>query len=96
MMGLDYRVARATWTVLLVLLLALTVYLVRQTLLLFVVAIMFAYLLWPVVDFLGRHLPGRSRAPALAIVYLLLVAVLVTLGIKIGSRVASEGVALAS
>ncbi len=94
MLGLDYRVARATWTVLLILLLAVTVYLIRQTLLLFVVAIMFAYLLWPMVDFLDRHLPGRSRAPALALVYLVLVSILVVLGLQIGSRVTAEAVSL--
>lgn len=96
MLGLDYRVARATWTVLVILLLADLVYLVRQTLILFIVAIMFAYLLWPLVDFLNRYLPGRSRTPALAIVYLLLVAVMVVAGVEIGSRVASEANSLAA
>ncbi len=94
MLGLDHRVARNTWTVLLILLLAAAVYLIRQTLFLFVVAIMFAYLLWPLVHFLDSRLPGRSRAPALAIVYLLLVSILVVLGVQIGSRVASQGASL--
>lgn len=76
MLGLDYRAVRYTWSVAFTLLLLRVIYLIRETLFIFVVALLFAYLLWPLVDFFDRRLPGKSRAPALAIVYSLLVGLL--------------------
>ena len=96
MLGLDARVARYTWTVAFVLLLLGALYLIQETLFVFVVALLFAYLLWPLVDHLNRHLPGRSRGPALAIVYLMLIGVLIAIGISIGSRVVLQANALAT
>jgi predicted PurR-regulated permease PerM len=87
MLGLDARVARYTWTIVLVLLLVVSVYLIARTLFIFIVALLFAYLLWPVVDFLDKRLPGRSKIPSLTIVYLALIAVLVVIGVEIGSRI---------
>jgi predicted PurR-regulated permease PerM len=96
MLGIDPRAARATWTVILVALLCLTVYSIRRTLFLFIVALLFAYLLLPIVDFIDRVLPMRgSRTPALAIVYALLVASLIFTGIEIGSRVTDQAKTLA-
>jgi len=91
MLGIDPKAARATWTVILILLLALIVYAIRQTLFIFVVALLFAYLLLPIVDFIDRVLPmKKSRAPALAIVYTCLVAAIVVSGIEVGSIVAYQ------
>lgn len=91
MWGLDSKIARATWTVLAILLLCLVVYAIRHTLFIFVVALLFAYLLLPLVDFIDRVLPmERSRGPALAIVYCLLVGGIVIGGIEIGSNVAAQ------
>ena len=96
MLGIDPRAARATWTVIVVALLCLIIYSIRQTLFIFVIALLFAYLLLPLVDFIDRVLPlTRSRAPALAIVYTLLVAVLIVVGIEIGSRVTEQAKNLA-
>jgi len=94
MLGLDSRAARYTWTAVFILLLVAVIYLTRRTLFIFVIALLFAYWLWPLVNILDRRLPGRSRVPALAIVYILLVGLLVVMGIAIGSRVASEGATL--
>ena len=93
--GLDRRAASYTLTVLFILLLVAVVYLIRETLFVFALALLFAYLLWPLVHYLDRHLPGRSRVPALAIVYLSLVGMLVAVGIAVGSRVVLEANALA-
>src|SRR5438093_324781 len=91
MFGIDPRAARATWTVILIALLCLTIYAIRNTLFIFIVSLLFAYLLLPIVDFIDRFLPGkRSRGPALAIVYILLVSGIVSAGIVIGSRVAEQ------
>lgn len=97
MLGLDPRAARVTWTVIAVFLFCAIIYAIRETLLIFVVALLVAYLLLPVVDFLDRRLPGkRTRAPALAIVYLTLVVLLVTVGVEVGSRAAEQAAGLAS
>ncbi len=96
MLGLDARIARYTWTVLCILLLIGMMYLIRETLFIFVVALLFAYLLWPLVNFLGQRLPGRSKLPSLTIVYLLLLGVLVAIGVEIGTRIAVQANALTS
>jgi predicted PurR-regulated permease PerM len=95
-LALNYSALRYTWSVAFALLVLGVIYLIREALFVFVVALLFAYLLWPLVNFFDRRLPGRSRAPALAIVYLSLVALLIIIGIATGSRVMIEANALAS
>ena len=53
-------------------------------------ALLFAYLLSPLVNFLDRLLPSRTRTPALALAYLLFVGVLVLAGSQIGSQVVEQ------
>ena len=96
MLGLDRRAASYTWTVALILLLMGVVYLIREVLFIFVVALLFAYLLWPLIKLLDRWLPGRSKALALGIVYLLLIGSLIVIGIAVGSRVVLQANALAT
>jgi predicted PurR-regulated permease PerM len=96
MLGFEARAARYTWTVVWILLLFGMVYLIRETLFVFIVALLFAYLLWPLVDFLDRKLPGRSKLPSLAIVYLLLLGVLIVIGVEIGARIADQANALSN
>ncbi len=67
---------------------------IRGVLFVATVSIMLAYLLYPLVDLVNRYLPGPSRTPALAVVYLLLVGVVAALGVTIGSRAASEAKSL--
>ena len=77
MLGIDTRAARYTWTAALVLLFLCLVYLMRTTLFVFIVALLFGYLLSPLVNVIDRLLPGkRTRTPALAIAYLIFLAVL--------------------
>jgi predicted PurR-regulated permease PerM len=94
--GLDRRAARYTWTAVFILLLVGLLYLIRETLFIFVVALLFAYLLWPLVKLLDRRLPGRSKVLALTLVYLSLVGFLIVIGIAIGSRVVQQANALAA
>jgi predicted PurR-regulated permease PerM len=94
MLGFEARVARYAWTVIGVLLLIGLVYLIRETLFIFIVALLFAYLLWPLVNFLDQRLPGRSKLPSLAIVYLSLLGVLIIVGVGIGTRIAAQANAL--
>jgi predicted PurR-regulated permease PerM len=94
MFGFDRRAAKCTFTAALVLLLMYAIFVIRGTLFVLTASLLFAYLLYPMVDFLNRYMPSRSRAPSLAIVYLLLIGVLVTLGTTVGTRAAEEAATL--
>lgn len=91
MFGIDRRAAYHTWTAVLVVLLVWLIYLVRATLFIFILALLFAYLLAPLVNLLDRFLPGRrTRTPALALAYILLVGVVILAGSQIGTRAVDE------
>jgi len=67
------------------------IYLIRSTLFIFILALLFAYLLSPLVEFLDRVLPvSRTRTPALLLAYVIFVGLAVLLGIEIGSRVVDQ------
>jgi predicted PurR-regulated permease PerM len=91
MFGIDRHAARATWTAALVVLVLYLIYLIRSTLFIFILALLFAYLLSPLVEFLDRVLPvSRTRTPALLLAYVIFVGLAVLLGIEIGSRVVDQ------
>ena len=90
MLGIDAKAARAAWTVALVLIVLYAVYLIRSTLVVFSIALLFAYLLYPLVDFISRRFPARSRTPALAIAYAGVIGLIVLLTGAVGNRVAVE------
>jgi predicted PurR-regulated permease PerM len=96
LLGIDARAARATWTAALVLLLLGAVYLIRRTLLVFVIALLFAYLLYPLMDLIDRHLPSKTRTPALALTFVLVIGLLAAVGIPIGSVVGRQAANLAA
>jgi predicted PurR-regulated permease PerM len=96
MLGFDSRAARATWTVLLIAIGLLAVYRIRETLLVFVIAILFAYLLYPLMDLISRRFPSKNRTPALAVTFLLVLAMLGSLLGFIGSVVVEQATNLAS
>lgn len=96
MLGFDQRAARCTWTAALVLLLLWVVYLARTALFVFILALLFAYLLAPLVDLLDRIFPARrTRTAALALAFVIVVAVTGGLGYLIGARVVDEASVLA-
>jgi len=66
----------------------------RETLTLFLFAILFAYFVDPLVSWLEK--PLRRRIAAIGAVYLLLIALLVGLGFLIGPKVAGQANALAT
>jgi predicted PurR-regulated permease PerM len=66
----------------------------RETLTLFLFAILFAYFLDPLVSRLEK--PLRGRIQAIAAVYLILTGLLVGLGFLVGPKIAGEGNALAT
>ena len=90
MLGIDQRAARYVWTAAAVVLALGLVYMLRRTLFIFVLALLFAYLLSPLVNLLDRAIPGRTRTPALALAYIIFVGGVVLLGAQIGSRVTEQ------
>jgi len=91
MLGIDPRAARAAWTVFLIALVVAAAYTIRVTLVVFMIALLFAYLLTPLVEMVQRFTPKRiSPGIALVIVYLALIGVIVALAVTVGSRIVDE------
>jgi len=90
MLGIA-RAARYTWTASFVLLLLWTIYLMRATLFVFIVALLFGYLLSPLVNVIDHFLPGkRTRTLALALAYLIFMTALFVAISQIGSHAVEE------
>lgn len=97
MLGLDRRVLQTAWTLFVFALGLVTVYEIRRTLVMFALALFLAHLLYPVVERVHWLIPpSGSRAPAIAIVYLVLIGILVGLAIPIGSKIGDQAVGLAT
>jgi predicted PurR-regulated permease PerM len=96
MLGIEKKAARTTWTTALIVLLLYCVYLIRETLIVFAVALLLTYLLYPLFTMLNKLLPGRSRGPALALVYLTLFGTATLMLLTVGSQVADEANSLAT
>jgi len=89
----DARTARVLLTVLLFALGLGFLYVARQTLIAFVFAIFFAYLMSPVVSHLEKLLRGR-RVLAISIIYLLLLGLVVVFFVSMGPRIGRESARL--
>jgi len=94
MLGIDRRAASFTFTAAMVLLALYLVYMVRSTLFVFTLAVLFAYLLSPLVNFLDRFLPGKTRTPALALAFVIFVGIAVLIVSQIGARAVKQAEAL--
>jgi predicted PurR-regulated permease PerM len=88
----DARTARVLITVLLFALGLGFLYVARTTLIAFLFAIFFAYLMSPVVSRLEKLLRGRGRA--IAVIYLLLLGLVVLFFVSMGPRIGREGARL--
>lgn len=92
-LGIDPRALRVVWT----LALCAALWALREVLFLFALAILLAYLLLPLVEFVDHHVGRRrSRTLALTAVYLLVVAVLVGLGAVVTAFAARQAGLLVS
>ena len=85
----DSRTARVLITVLLFALGLGFLYVARVTLIAFLFAIFFAYLMSPLVNHLDRLLRGRGRA--IAVIYTCLLALVVVFFVVVGPKVTREG-----
>lgn len=88
----DAKTARVLCTTLIFALSLAFLYGARDTLTLFLFAILFAYLVEPLVSRLER--PARGRIKAIGVVYLILIVIVVILGFLIGPRIAVESKSL--
>jgi predicted PurR-regulated permease PerM len=92
---LDPRTLRVMWTVMVVIGALALLYLLRTVLLMLVFAVVFAYLIFPLVKLVERGLPRSGRRPiAIGVIYLVLVAALSTLIALVGPRLGRELAAL--
>jgi predicted PurR-regulated permease PerM len=92
---LDPRTLKVVWTLLAVAGVLALVYLLRRMLLLLVFAMVFAYLIYPLVKLAERGLPGsRPRPLAIGAVYVVLIAALSTVAALVGPRLVRELTAL--
>jgi predicted PurR-regulated permease PerM len=90
----DPKTARILCTALIFALGLAFLHAARETLTLFLFAILFAYFLDPLVSWLEK--PLRGRIPAIGTVCLILIALLVGLGFLVGPKIAAEGTSLAT
>ena len=88
----DSRTARVLITVLLFALGLGFLYVARATLIAFLFAIFFAYLMSPLVNHLERLLRGRVRA--IIVIYALLLALVIVFFVLVGPRVTQQGARL--
>jgi len=96
MLGIDGRVLRAVWTVFLFALVIALIYLARQTIVIFTLAIFLAHLLAPLVDRIERLVPRRiSRTVVLTVVYLTLLGAALAVLIPVGAKIGEEASTLA-
>jgi predicted PurR-regulated permease PerM len=68
----DYKAAHQIWAYASVIAFLIGIYMIRKTLFVFVVALMFAYLLYPLVDAIDRRLGWKSRLFALVLPFSLI------------------------
>ncbi len=90
----DSRTGRVLFTILIVLGVVAFVYAARHTLITFLFAIFFAYLIDPLVSWVQPRVKG-SRGKAIAVVYLAFVVALVLVGFLLGPRLVHEAGRLA-
>ena len=91
MLGLDQRALKMTWTVFLFALVAATVYVIRNTLVTFALALFLAHLLGPVVTLVDRVTPAHvPRTAALGLVYVALIAAFIAILIPLGSTISEQ------
>ncbi len=96
MLGLDRRAARAAWTVLVMAGAVALLYKIRGALLVFITAVLLAYLLAPLVDLVDRLAARRfPRNLSLAVVYVLLLALIITGASLAVSRIVEQAGVLA-
>src|ERR1700722_3565556 len=86
---IDVRTARVTFTLLLFALALGFLYVARRTLIAFLFAVFFAYLVDPAISRVEKWVRGRGRA--IAVMYVLLVCLLITFFFFVGPQISRQG-----
>ncbi|HVO99140.1 MAG TPA: AI-2E family transporter [Bryobacteraceae bacterium] len=96
MAGIDKGALKWAWTVFLFALVAVLLYQVRHTLVIFALAVFLSHLLAPVVSFFDRTGPLRlPRALVVTLVYVGVLAAVILAAISLGARIGGEAASLA-
>src|SRR4051794_29481151 len=96
MLGIDWRAARVTWTVFLFAFVLFVLYRAGEVILIFILAFLLAYMLMPMLNFVRRLTPPHvSRTAALAVVYVVVLAIAALLVSWIGGQLVQETTTLA-
>jgi predicted PurR-regulated permease PerM len=96
MFGIDIRAARAVWTAALVIGGLYAVYLVRTTLLVLLIAVLFSYLILPLFVLAQRLLrPRVPRAAVLCLVFLVVLCIVALAAALFGNQIALQASGLA-
>ncbi len=96
MLGIDRRALSIAWTLFLFALTLLVIYGAGRVIIVFAVALLFAHLLGPVVNFVeSRHLFRLPRVASLLMVYLALVGVIIGVAIPLVTRISHEAASFA-
>ncbi len=90
MLFLDARAARVVWTVAVFVAAGGLLYALRRVILLFVFALFFAYLLFPLVRLVQRPSRLLGRTAAIVVVYLVILGALVGVGFAVGPPLRAE------
>lgn len=96
MLGLDQRAVKIVWTVFLFALTVVGVYVVRNTVITFALALFLAHLISPIVTLVDRFTPESvPRNAALGFVYVVLIGAFIAILIPLGSAIAEDAASLA-
>lgn len=96
MLGLDQRALKIVWTVFLFALAVVGVYVVRNTLITFALALFLAHLISPIVTLVDRFTPAQvPRNAALGFVYVVLIGAFIAIMIPLGAAIAEDAASLA-
>ena len=91
MLGIDRRALGVVWTAFLFALTIIVIYATGRTLIVFAIAVIFAHLLAPIVNFIERRFPPRvPRVWSLLVVYVALLGVIIAVMIPLTSRLSHE------
>ena len=97
MFGIDQRALKVGWTLFLFALVLFVTYEIARTLVVFALALFLAHLLSPAVDFIERFFPRRARRGlALAVVYLAMIGIIVSIAIPLSSKIGQQALILAN
>ena len=90
LLGIDLKNGRTAWTFAVVAILLGALYLIRKTLLMFIISLMFAYLLYPLVNWMEGRLHVKNRPIAVVFPFAVIVGMIVGFGFTVKPQVRED------